>query len=74
MASQYAELHCHSNFSFLDGASPVEDLVAQGVAKWLSGLAITDHNVLYGVVGFASAARAFSSAWNASRARLLPGR
>jgi len=53
----YAELHCHSNFSFLDGASPVEDLVARGVEVGLSGLAITDHNGLYGVVRFASAAQ-----------------
>jgi DNA polymerase III alpha subunit len=53
----YAELHCHSNFSFLDGASPVEDLVEGAVRLGLSGLAITDHQGLYGVVRFASAAQ-----------------
>ncbi|MBI3746835.1 MAG: PHP domain-containing protein [Chloroflexi bacterium] len=53
----YAELHCHSNFSFLDGASPVEDLVARGVELSLAGLGITDHLGLYGVVRFAAAAR-----------------
>ncbi len=52
----YAELHSHSNFSFLDGASPVEDLVDRAVELALTGLAITDHLGLYGVVRFASAA------------------
>ena len=54
----YAELHCHSNFSFLDGASPVEDLVERAVELGLTGLAVTDHLGLYGVVRFASAAEA----------------
>jgi DNA polymerase III alpha subunit len=54
----YAELHCHSNFSFLDGASPVEDLVERAVELGLSGLAVTDHQGLYGVVRFAAAAEA----------------
>ena len=53
----YAELHCHSNFSFLDGASPVEDLVERALQLDLRGLAITDHQGLYGVVRFASAAQ-----------------
>jgi DNA polymerase III alpha subunit len=57
MPTPYAELHCHSNFSFLDGASPVEDLVERAVELGLSGLAITDHDGLYGVVRFATAAR-----------------
>ena len=53
----YAELHCHTNFSFLDGASPVDELVERAVEMGMSGLAVTDHNGLYGVVRFASAAR-----------------
>ncbi len=53
----YAELHCHTNFSFLDGASAVDELVERALAIGLSGLAVTDHNGLYGVVRFASAAR-----------------
>jgi error-prone DNA polymerase len=52
----YAELHSHSNFSFLDGASPVEDLVERAVQLGMVGLAITDHQGLYGVVRFAAAA------------------
>ena len=56
MAS-YAELHCHTHFSFLDGASPPDELVQRAVELGLSGLAVTDHNGLYGVVRFASAAQ-----------------
>ena len=53
----YAELHAHSAFSFLDGASQPEELVAQAVELGLSALALTDHDGLYGVVRFAQAAR-----------------
>ncbi len=55
--TSYAELHCHTNFSFLDGASPVEDLVERAVELGLAGLAVTDHQGLYGVVRFAAAAQ-----------------
>jgi error-prone DNA polymerase len=55
----YAELHCHSNFSFLDGASHPEELVEEAVRLGLTGLAITDHDGLYGVVRFSEAARAY---------------
>ncbi len=54
----YAELHAHSNFSFLDGASHPEELAAEAVRLGLSAVALTDHNGLYGVVRFAVAARA----------------
>ncbi|MGZ4711720.1 MAG: error-prone DNA polymerase [Acidimicrobiia bacterium] len=53
----YAELHCHSNFSFLDGASHPEELVEEAHRLGLAGLAVTDHDGLYGVVRFAEAAR-----------------
>jgi error-prone DNA polymerase len=56
--ARYAELHAHSGFSFLDGASDPEELVAEAVRLGLSGLALTDHHGLYGVVRFAEAARA----------------
>jgi error-prone DNA polymerase len=58
MRAMYAELHCHTNFSFLDGASPAEDLVARAVELGLPALAVTDHDGLYGVVRFALAAEA----------------
>ncbi|MFL5673505.1 MAG: PHP domain-containing protein [Chloroflexota bacterium] len=54
----YAELHCHTNFSFLDGASAPDELVERAVALGLSGLAVTDHNGLYGAVRFVTAAEA----------------
>ena len=54
----YAELHCHSNFSFLDGASHPEELAEEAARLGLEALALTDHDGLYGVVRFAEAARA----------------
>ncbi|HET6214961.1 MAG TPA: PHP domain-containing protein, partial [Micromonosporaceae bacterium] len=53
----YAELHCHSNFSFLDGASHPEQLAEEAVRLGLGALAITDHDGFYGVVRFSEAAR-----------------
>ncbi|WP_041789863.1 error-prone DNA polymerase [Microlunatus phosphovorus] len=53
----YAELHCHSNFSFLDGASDPEALIAEAVSLGLSALAITDHDGLYAVARFAESAQ-----------------
>src|SRR5579862_8366656 len=55
---RYAELHCHSNFSFLDGASHPEELVGEAKRLGLSALALTDHDGLYGVVRFSEVARA----------------
>lgn len=52
----YAELHLHSSFSFLDGVSSPETLVARGSELGLSAMAITDHNGFYGAVRFAKAA------------------
>ena len=57
MPAAYAELHCHSHFSFLDGASSADELVERAVELGLSGLAITDHQGLYGAVRFISAAQ-----------------
>ncbi|MBB5954968.1 error-prone DNA polymerase [Saccharothrix tamanrassetensis] len=53
----YVELHCHSNFSFLDGASHPEELVEAAQQLGLDGIAITDHDGMYGVVRFAEAAK-----------------
>ncbi|KHL08978.1 error-prone DNA polymerase [Mumia flava] len=52
----YAELHAHSDFSFLDGASSPEALVEEAVRLRLSALALADHDGLYGVVRMAEAA------------------
>ena len=55
----YAELHSHSNFSFLDGASDPEDLIEEAVRLGLTALAITDHDGLYAVARFAEAAQGY---------------
>ena len=56
-AVPYAELHAHSAFSFLDGASTPEELVTEAARLGLRAIALTDHDGLYGVVRFAEAAR-----------------
>ncbi|MEV4139545.1 error-prone DNA polymerase [Dactylosporangium sp. NPDC049742] len=56
-AVPYAELHCHTNFSFLDGASHPEELAETAARLGLEAVAITDHDGFYGVVRFAEAAR-----------------
>src|ERR687897_3797416 len=54
----YAELHCHSNASFLDGGSHPEELAEEATRLRLEALAVTDHDGMYGIVRFAEAARA----------------
>ena len=51
----YVELHCHSAFSLLDGASHPEELVDRAVELGYHALAITDHDELGGIVAFAQA-------------------
>ncbi|VFB01459.1 error-prone DNA polymerase [Nocardia cyriacigeorgica] len=53
----YAELHAHSAYSFLDGASHPEELVEEAARLGLEAIALTDHNGFYGVVRFYEAAR-----------------
>ncbi len=53
---QYAELHAHSSFSFLDGASMPESLAEEAARLGLHALALTDHDGLYGIVRMAEAA------------------
>lgn len=52
----FAHLHVHSEFSMLDGAGRVDDLVTAAVADGQPAIAITDHGVLYGTVDFYRAA------------------
>ncbi|MBK9053438.1 MAG: DNA polymerase III subunit alpha [Chloroflexi bacterium] len=54
----YVELHAHSCFSLLDGASFPEDLVARAAALGMPALALTDHDAIYGAVRFVQAAKA----------------
>src|SRR5262249_34732115 len=53
----YAELHAHSNFSFLDGASGPDHLVLEALRLGLHALAITDHDGFYGAPLFAETAQ-----------------
>ncbi len=55
-AAGYAELHCWSNFSFLEGSSHPEELVEHGLRLGLRGIALTDRDGLYGSVRFTKAA------------------
>jgi error-prone DNA polymerase len=52
----YAELHAHSSYSFLDGASSPEDLLAEAERLGLTALALTDHDGFYGAARFAEVA------------------
>src|SRR5437764_1620813 len=54
----YVELRCHSAFSFLDGASLPDELVAAALELGHEALALTDHNSVSGSMEFAVAARA----------------
>ena len=56
--TEYAELHCHSYYSLLDGASSPQALLNRAREIGLPALALTDHNNLYGAVEFALAAQA----------------
>src|SRR4051795_1251878 len=55
----YVELHAHSAFSFLDGASLPEELALAAVERGHSTLALTDHDTISGSMEFAQAARTF---------------
>src|SRR2546426_12650404 len=53
----YIELHCHSAFSFLDGASLPEQLALTASQLGYSAVALTDHNGLHGSLAFAHEAK-----------------
>jgi len=55
----YVELHAHSAYSFLDGASQPEELAAQAAELGYETLALTDHDGVYGSLEFAHAAKHF---------------
>ena len=48
----FVHLHCHSDFSLLDGASSVEALVSRAKALGMTRLALTDHGNMFGVLAF----------------------
>ena len=55
----YVELHAHSAYSFLDGASLPEELAVRAAELGYEALALTDHDGVYGSLEFAHAAKAF---------------
>src|SRR5213076_235301 len=55
----FVELHCHSAYSFLDGASHPEELAARAAELGSEALALTDHDGVYGSLEFAHAAKHF---------------
>jgi error-prone DNA polymerase len=59
MARPYVELHAHSAYSFLDGASQPDELAARAAELGYSALALTDHDGVYGSLEFAHAAKHF---------------
>src|SRR5437763_5584625 len=59
MNGAYVELHAHSAYSFLDGASLPEELAIRAAELGYGALALTDHDGIYGSLEFAQAAKAF---------------
>ena len=53
----YVELHCHSNYSFYDGASFVDELLNRAKELDYSALALTDHDNLCGAMEFSNHAK-----------------
>ena len=58
MIAPYVELHCHSAFSFLDGASLPDEIVPAALELGYEAVALTDHNTVSGSMEFAVSARA----------------
>ena len=52
----FTHLHVHTEYSLLDGASKIDELVARTKELGMDSIAITDHGVMYGVVDFYRAA------------------
>src|SRR5438552_15974020 len=72
--SMYIELHCHSAFSFLDGASLPEQLALTASQLGYPALALTDHNGLYGAMAFAQESKQLGlQAITGSEVTLLDG-
>jgi DNA polymerase III subunit alpha len=58
VGSSFAHTHLHTEFSMLDGAARVDDVIAAAVADGQPAIAITDHGNMYGVLDFYRAANA----------------
>ncbi|MGH9361698.1 MAG: PHP domain-containing protein, partial [Thermoanaerobaculia bacterium] len=56
--SQFVHLHLHSQYSLLDGANRLDDVIAAAAAAGMPALALTDHGNLFGAIDFYSRAKA----------------
>ena len=56
MTREYVELHCHSNYSFQEGASSIYELLTRAEKLGFKSLALTDHDNLCGAMEFAQTA------------------
>jgi len=52
VAGSFVHLHVHSSFSFMDGASSLDELIAKAKRCGMPALALTDHQGLYGAIRF----------------------
>ena len=52
MTKRFTHLHVHTEYSLLDGASKIHELVAYAKELGMDSLAITDHGAMYGAVEF----------------------
>jgi len=70
----FAHLHCHTEYSLLDGATHIYDMVKRAADLDMPAVAITDHGVMYGVIDFYRAAKeAFRSSMKlAARSKTKP--
>jgi DNA polymerase III subunit alpha len=59
-ARPFVHLHCHSHYSLLDGASPIDRLVERTVSYGMNALAITDHGNLHGAIQFYKTCRKYN--------------
>jgi len=50
--SQFVHLHCHTEYSLLDGCNRINDMVKHAAQLGMPALAMTDHGVMYGAVQF----------------------
>ncbi|WP_240416193.1 DNA polymerase III subunit alpha [Paenibacillus periandrae] len=55
--SDFVHLHVHSEYSLLDGAARIDDMVGQAAAMGMKSLALTDHGVMYGAIPFYKACK-----------------
>ncbi|MCE1173018.1 MAG: DNA polymerase III subunit alpha, partial [Propionibacteriales bacterium] len=57
MSAEFVHLHCHSEYSMLDGAARLKDLVSTAEAQGMKALAVTDHGNLFGAYEFYKVAK-----------------